>query len=72
MLADSTPPFRRAWVLVLVLLFASGCRPRNRNMFVIHVQGQLSLANITQGTWEYGEILPCYILDDTANTFSKQ
>ena len=41
-------------------------------MFVIHVQGQLSLANITQGTWEYGEILPCYILDDTANTFSKQ
>lgn len=58
----------------LVLIVATGCRPRSRNMLVAYVQGEVLLPALTSAIWNVDETKECEIAtrDDLSNPPSDE
>jgi len=50
----------------LLLVVAIGCRPKNQDMFVVHVQGDVFLPHLSTGIWNFGEVIECQIASRTS------
>jgi len=47
--------------IVLLLLLLGGCRPPNRDMLVVNVQGDVFLPGLQASNWKVGEMAQCEI-----------
>jgi hypothetical protein len=45
-------------IISLLLLANTGCRPKNQDMLVAYVRGNLA-DGVKQGTWDIGEVKEC-------------
>jgi hypothetical protein len=51
------------WISVLA---AIGCRPRNQNMLLAYVRGDIFLPDLRRGNWNVGETTRCQIASRTS------
>ena len=49
---------RVLWVACLLILADSGCTPKNQDMLVVYVRGNVA-DGVKQGTWDIGEVKEC-------------
>ena len=50
----------------LLLIVAVGCRPKNEDMLVAHVQGDVFLPHLSAGLWNFSEVIECQIASPTS------
>jgi hypothetical protein len=50
----------------LVLLVSIGCRPKNQNMLVAYVEGDVFLPDLRPGAWNSGATVECEIASRTS------
>jgi len=50
----------------LVLIAAAGCRPKDQNMLVAYVQGDVFLPDLRPCTWNLGAAIDCKIASRTS------
>jgi hypothetical protein len=50
----------------LLLIIAIGCRPKNEDMLVAHVQGDVFLPHLSAGLWNFSEVIECQIASRTS------
>lgn len=56
----------------LLLVIALGCRPKNQDMLVAHVQGDVFLPHLGAGIWNFGEVIECQIASRTSIPTDKR
>jgi hypothetical protein len=50
----------------MLLVIAIGCRPKNQDMLVVDVQGDVFLSRLTASIWNFGEVIECQIASRTS------
>jgi|SRR5580692_9005766 hypothetical protein len=51
---------------VLLLIIAIGCRPKNEEMLVANVQGDVFLPRLSASPWNFGGVMECQIASRTS------
>jgi hypothetical protein len=50
----------------LLLIIAIGCRPKNQDMLVAHVQGDVFLPHLSASLWNVSEVIECQLASRTS------
>ena len=50
----------------MLLVIALGCRPKNQELLVSHIEGDVFLPDIRAGIWNFGEGIDCQIASRTS------
>jgi hypothetical protein len=56
----------RYFATALMLVVAMGCRPKNQDMLVAHVQGDVFLPHLSASIWNFREVIDCQIASRTS------
>ena len=56
----------RCCATALLLVIAIGCRPKNQDMLVAHVQGDVFLPRLNAIPWNFSEAIECQIASRTS------
>jgi hypothetical protein len=62
---NSCSPLRYC-ATALLLAIAIGCRPKNQDMLVAHVQGDMFLSHLGASVWNFNEVIECQIASRTS------
>ena len=68
---DCSRPCRHL-ATALLLVIAVGCRPKNQDMLVAYVQGDVFLPVLRAGVWNFGERIDCQVASRTSTSPDKR